>query len=99
MTREMMTGKSMNGECVEREWQEFVLSRQSSVDRKLEYETISSEYGKVDQEIKTLLSDLPDKKVEALNDAILAMTSLVSYAHYNKGFFDGVKIAMVMGEL
>lgn len=98
MAREIMSGKSISDECVERGWQEFVLTRQSGIDRKMEYDAISSEYGKVDQKIKSLLSDLSKEKREELNDSIMVITSLVSYMHYNKGFFDGVKITMLMGE-
>jgi hypothetical protein len=97
--RNVITGENMDKENPLEAWQEFVLVRQEMIDCKLEYRKLSSEYLQANDQIQELLKGLPEEQATGISDAIMDLTSTATYIHYNKGFFDGLKIAMVLGNL
>jgi hypothetical protein len=93
--RSMVTGQWMEKSDALRDWQEFIFMRQEKVEKKLQIGDFSSEYTRIMEQVDQLLEGQPGKVSEAVTELIVSAT----YLHYNKGFFDGMKIGMVMGNL
>jgi hypothetical protein len=93
--RSIITGQWMDKGDTLRDWQEFVFMRQEKVEKKLQAGDFSSEYTRIMEQVDQLLEGQPQKVSEAVTELIVSAT----YMHYNKGFFDGMRIGMVMGNL
>jgi ElaB/YqjD/DUF883 family membrane-anchored ribosome-binding protein len=93
--RSMITGQWMDKGDALRDWQEFIFMRQEKIEKKLQVSDLSSEYTRLMEQVDQLLEGQPEKVSEAVTELIVSTT----YMHYNKGFFDGMKIGMVMGNL
>ena len=93
--KSVLTGQWMDKGDALRDWQEFVLMRQETADEKLEFGNFASEYTTLMEQVDALLEGQPEKVSETVTHLIVTAT----YMHYNKGFFDGMKIGMVMGTL
>jgi len=93
--KSMLTGQWMDKGDALRDWQEFVLMRQEKADDKLQFGDFSSEYTTIMEQVDALLEGQGGEVSEAVTLLIVTAT----YMHYNKGFFDGMKIGMVMGNL
>lgn len=93
--KSMLTGQWMDKGDALRDWQEFVLMRQEKADEKLQFGNFASEYTRLMEQVDALLEGQAGEVSEAVTLLIVTAT----YMHYNKGFFDGMKIGMVMGTL
>lgn len=93
--KSMLTGQWMDRGDALRDWQEFIFMRQEKVEGKLQFGAFSSEYTTIMDQVDKLLEGQPGKVSEAVTQLVVTAT----YMHYNKGFFDGMKIGMVMGSL
>ncbi|MBP2659296.1 MAG: hypothetical protein H6Q69_2328 [Firmicutes bacterium] len=93
--RSMITGQWMDKGDALRDWQEFIFMRQEKNEKKLQVGDLSSEYTRLMEQVDQLLEGQPEK----VSEAVTALIVSVTYMHYNKGFFDGMKIGMVMGNL
>jgi len=93
--KSMLTGRWMDKGDALRDWQEFILMRQDKADEKLQFGNFSSEYTRLMEQVDLLL----EGQAEEVSEAITLMMVTATYMHYNKGFFDGMKIGMVMGNL
>jgi hypothetical protein len=93
--KSMLTGRWMDKGDALRDWQEFILMRQDKAEEKLQFGNFSSEYTRLMEQVDVLLEEQPGEVSEAVT--LLMVTA--TYMHYNKGFFDGIKIGMVMGNL
>lgn len=93
--KSMLTGEWMDNADVLRDWQEFIFMRQEKAEEKLEFAGFSSAYTEMMEQVDQLLEGQPEKVREAVTSLIVTVT----YMHYNKGFFDGMKIGSVMGTL
>ena len=93
--RSIVTGQWMDKDDVLHDWQEFVLMRQEKLDGKLQFGNFSSEYTTIMNQVYQLLEGQPEKVDEAVTQLVVTAT----YMHYNKGFLDGMKIGMVMGNV
>lgn len=93
--KSMLTGQWMDKGDALRDWQEFVLMRQEKADEKLQFGNFASEYTRLMEQVDALLEGQAGEVSEAVTLLIVTAT----YMHYNKGFFDGMKIGMVMGNL
>ncbi|MCC5465402.1 hypothetical protein [Pelosinus baikalensis] len=92
--RSMITGQWMDKGDALRDWQEFIFMRQEKIEKKLQDGDLS-EYTRLMEQVDQLLEGQSEKVSEAVTELIVSAT----YMHYNKGFFDGMKIGMVMGNL
>lgn len=99
LIKNMITGEYMDKENLLRAWQEFIFARQDTIEQKLASGELSSKHSNVNQQIEELLEGLSAEQAAAISDAITELSVTSTYIHYNKGFFDGLKIAMVMGNL
>lgn len=99
VTRSLVDGRMMADGCLEQEWQEFVLDRQNNIDCKLEYQHFSGEYVRLSEELKKLLANFSEQQMEKINETILAYTSVATYMHYNKGFYDGARMMILLSRL
>jgi hypothetical protein len=93
--RSIVTGQWMEKGDVLHDWQEFVLMRQEKLEGKLQFGNFSSEYTTIMNQVDQLLEGQPEKVDEAVTQLVVTAT----YMHYNKGFLDGMKIGMVMGNV
>ncbi|WP_352230860.1 hypothetical protein [Pelosinus sp. IPA-1] len=93
--KSMLTGQWMEKGDALRDWQEFIFMRQEKAEGKLQFGAFSSEYTTIMEQVDQLLEGQPGKVSEAVTQLVVTAT----YMHYNKGFFDGMKIGMVMGNL
>ncbi|WP_036680539.1 hypothetical protein [Pelosinus fermentans] len=93
--RSIVTGQWMEKGDVLHDWQEFVLMRQEKLEGKLQFGNFSSEYTTIMNQVDQLLEGQPEKVDEAVTQLVVTTT----YMHYNKGFLDGMKIGMVMGNV
>jgi hypothetical protein len=93
--RSIVTGQWMEKGDALHDWQEFVLMRQEKLDGKLQFGNFSSEYTTIMNQVYQLLEGQPEKVDEAVTQLVVTAT----YMHYNKGFLDGMKIGMVMGNV
>ncbi|AIF49696.1 hypothetical protein [Pelosinus sp. UFO1] len=69
--------------------------RQDKADEKLQFGNLSSEYTTLMEQVDALL----EGQVGEVNEAVTLLIVIATYMHYNKGFFDGIKSGMVMGNL
>lgn len=99
LIKNMITGEYMDKENLLRAWQEFIFARQDTIEQKLAFEELSSKYSYANHRIEELLKNLSEEQAAAISDAITELTVTATYMHYNKGFFDGLKVALVMGNL
>lgn len=93
--RSMITGQWMDKGDALRDWQEFIFMRQEKIETKLQSGDLSSEYTRIMEQVDQLLAGQPEK----VSDTLIELIGSITYMHYNKGFFDGMKIGMVMGNL
>lgn len=90
--KDTITGQERKQGDFLRDWQEFILDRQDDI--------VSPETKKVELGLERLLDKVGDKTLineidAAVNTVILKKTFL----HYNKGFADGLKLALRLSEL
>jgi hypothetical protein len=90
-----MTGQQMDEGDALKNWQEFVITRQDQLEDKLQFGALSSEHVNLMNQLDELLKE---QKGE-VSDTVTRLIMSATYIHYNKGFFDGMKIAMIMGNL
>ncbi len=93
--RSIVTGQWLEKGDVLYDWQEFVLMRQEKLEEKLQFGDFSSEYTTIMNQVDQLLEGQPEKVSQAVTQLVVTAT----YMHYNKGFLDGMKIGMVMGNV
>ncbi len=93
--RSIVTGQWMEKGDVLHDWQEFVLMRQEKLEGKLQFGNFSSEYTTIMNQVDQLLEGQPEKVSQAVTQLVVTAT----YMHYNKGFFDGMKIGTAMEKL
>ena len=93
--KSVLTGQWMDKGDALRDWQEFVLMRQEKADEKLEFGNFASEYTTLMNKVDALL----EGQAREVSEAVTLLMVTATYMHYNKGFFDGMKIGMVMGNL
>lgn len=100
--KSVITNKTLRHEELEYHWQEFALDRQSLVRDKREEMSNYPGYIHVTEKLYDLLDKVKDtmgeKMFDNLQEAITDREVVVTYLHYNKGFFDGIKFAMMMGQ-
>ena len=100
--KDKITGKDLLKGDFQHDWQEFVSSRQSDLDEKLNTKGVSSEFFEVDSRLHVLLEQVTNGDNELLHRIyadVFAQQDTVSYASYNKGFLEGIKFAMMAGQL
>nr|WP_017531589.1 MULTISPECIES: hypothetical protein [Pelosinus] len=93
--RSIVTGQWLDKGDVLHDWQEFVLMRQEKLEGKLQFGNFSSEYTTIMNQVDQLLEGQPEKVSQAVTQLVVTAT----YMHYNKGFFDGMKIGTAMEKL
>lgn len=93
--RSVVTGQWLEKSDALRDWQEFVFMRQEKIEEKLEFGELSSEYTTIMNQVDQLLEGQPEKVSKAVTHLVVTAT----YMHYNKGFFDGMKIGTAMEKL
>ncbi len=92
--KSVITGQMLPVGEFEERWQELVLKRQVMIDEKLDAVGLSSEC------LVKMLEKLENKELtEDIKEAIFHLQTSVTYTHYNKGFIDGIKFAMMAGQL
>jgi hypothetical protein len=77
------------------DWQEFVYRRQEQIDKNSRYSDRASEPTTMINQLHELLKEQPADVIDAVTLLLLSAT----YTHYNKGFSDGMKIAMIVGNV
>lgn len=93
MLRSIITSQTIPVGEFEEGWQELVLKRQLMIDEKLDTAGLSSEY------LVEMLEKLENKELtEDIKEAIFHLRTSVTYTYYNKGFLDGIKFAMMVGQ-
>jgi hypothetical protein len=86
----IISGRMMQNEEFEDDWQEFFVKRQGKIDKKTD--------GILRTEIDGLLKRIQDTKLQnAIADIIVARENIVTYAYYCQGMLDGIKQA-ALGE-
>lgn len=102
-TESMFSNNMMNSDEFEYQWQKLSSSRRSDLRAKLEYRDFSPAY-----ECKAIkLSDLVEKigatmgneMIKELYDAIDEQEEVLTHLNYNKGYLDGIKFALMAGQL
>jgi len=82
--KSIITEQDMRPGELEYSWQEFVGIRQATNNESFE-------------NIDALLEHICDKKlIENIRDAIIDRECKVTYIQYNKGFLDGIKLAVTI---
>jgi hypothetical protein len=94
-SKNIITGQDMDEKDVIKNWQEFVVTRQEHLENKLQFGELSSEQINILNQLDELLKDQEGKVIDTVTKLMMSAT----YMHYNKGFFDGMKIAITMGNL
>lgn len=100
--RDKITGKNFFKGDFQHDWQEFVTNRQNGLDEKLNTQHLSSEFFEVDSGLHSLLEQAANGDEEFISRvyaAFSAQQDTVSFMSYNKGFFEGIKFAMMAGQL
>lgn len=92
--KSILTGKAIPIGDFEEGWQELVLKRQVMIDEKLDTVGLSSECL-----VKMLEKSASKEIAEDIEEAIFHIQTSATYMHYNKGFLDGIKFAMMAGQL
>lgn len=101
--RSMITGNTVKPGQFEHSWQHFVIERQEAFEEKLNTTPLSPNYIEEDNKLHDILESIKavmgEEKFDEVYRAILNKETTVSYLHYNKGFFDGIKFALMAGQL
>jgi len=100
MLKNIISGQTIPVGEFEESWQEFVMERQEALEDKLNTNSLSSEYLKRSSELNGILETIENKELtNNIWDAIAGVQSVTTYMHYNKGFLDGIKFAIMAGQL
>lgn len=100
MLKNIISGQTIPAGEFEEGWQELVIKRQETLEDKLNNDSLSSEYLKRSSELNRILETLENKElINNIWDAIVDIQPVSTYMHYNKGFLDGIKFAMMAGQL
>lgn len=95
----MISGNEIDSKSFEGHWQEFILQRQEII----ELSDPPNGYVQAKKELCTLLdsiSERMDKKlVRDLDEVVTNLEIAATYLHYNKGYLDGIKFALMVGKL
>jgi hypothetical protein len=88
--KNIITNEGMHPDGLDYAWQEFVNSRQDSV----------KENNESFEKIEGLLNHISEEKLmEDIKDAVIDREYKVAFIRYNKGFLDGMKLALKLGGL
>lgn len=96
--RSVISDKEIDTKSFEARWQEFVLHRQEAI-------KTSNSLGCVqaDGELRALLNVVSEKMdkelVRDLDEAVTNFKIASTYLHYNKGYLDGIKFALMAEDL
>ena len=95
-----ITGRDFQEGEFEANWQQFCGRRQEDLDEKLGGMGTSGEYTRLDYLLGDVLGSLGNQeKADEIMGAVIALQANATYAHYNKGFLDGIKFALMAGKL
>ena len=97
---DVRTGRELPVGDFQHAWQEFIFSRQENLETKLVMQGLSSEYRKQDFTLGVLLDKLTDQMLaDDIREAAETLQLTISYLNYTKGFYEGLKFAMMAGQL
>lgn len=95
--------KQLTSNEFEYHWQKLSNSRRKTIGEKLEDRGFAPGYNKQTEKLGALTGIIGDtmgeKIVEDLYDAIVDQEHAVTHLHYNKGYLDGIKFALMAGQL
>jgi len=98
-----LSGKTIKYDDFEYQWQQFCLSRQKVLEEKLVERAFLPETSDVEDAVYGLLEKVEtmmgDSIVNELGTAITNQQNTLTYIYYNKGYFDGLKYALMAGNL
>ena len=95
-----ITGRDFQEGEFEANWQQFCGRRQEDLEEKLGSLGGSSEYARMDRLLGEVLGGIDNQeKADEIMGAVIALQANATYAHYNKGFLDGIKFALMAGKL
>ncbi len=98
-----LSGKTIKYDDFEYQWQQFCLSRQKVLEEKLVERAFLPETSEVEDAVYGLLekveTTMGDSIVNELGTAITNQQNTLTYIYYNKGYFDGLKYALMAGNL
>ena len=98
--KSMITGLDFQEGEFEANWQQFCGRRQEDLEEKLGSLGGSSEYVRLDRFLGDALGSIDDQeKADEIMGAVIALQANATYAHYNRGFWDGIKFALMAGKL
>ncbi|SFM11644.1 hypothetical protein [Pelosinus propionicus] len=92
--KSIISGQTIPAGDFEEGWQELVLKRQVMINEKLDAVGLST-----DCLVEMLEKSASKELAEDIKDTIFHLQTSVTYTHYNKGFLDGIKFAMMAGQL
>ncbi|CUH97387.1 hypothetical protein P22_3515 [Propionispora sp. 2/2-37] len=101
--RSRLSGRTIKYDDFEYQWQQFCLSRQEVLEEKLVERAFLPQTAEVEDEVYGLLekveTTMGDSIVNELGTAITNQQNTLTYIYYNKGYFDGIKYALMAGKL
>lgn len=98
--KSIITGQTILAGEFEECWQELVIKRQEALEDELNKNSLSSEYIKRNSKLNGILEKIENEElINNIWDAIARIQSVTTYMHYNKGFLDGIKFAMMIEKL
>ena len=74
-------------------WQEFVLERKEKLEQRIKTD---SSYETIEQLLECVNDD---NLADSIRDAIAGRDCDLAYINYNRGFRDGLKLALMLGKL
>lgn len=91
--KNIITGENMQYGELEYDWQEFVLNRQENIEQKTD---TSNSFKAVEK----LLEQIDNNELAgSVRDAVINRECDVIYINYSRGFKEGLKVALMLGEL
>ena len=98
--KSIITGRIIPLGDFEESWQEFAISRQELIEDKLNSEGLSSNYLRGSSKLGEALEQIKNKElIDEIWEAIWNQQATTTYMHYNKGFLDGIKFAIMAEKL
>ena len=101
--KSVFSDKELNSSEFEYHWQKLSNSRRRTLNDKLQDKGFAPGHDKQAEKLGALTGLIGDtmgeKIVEDLYDAIVDQEHAVTHLHYNKGYLDGIKFSLMMGQL
>lgn len=102
-TESILSGKMMNSNEFEYHWQKLSNSRRMTLSEKLKDRNFAPGYEKQASKLSAVTDTISDamghEVINDLYDAINEQEYALTHLHYNKGYFDGIKFALMAGQL